>query len=213
MDYKINCFTLHTETPTKGIRLTRNNRGKWGVTVGNNKGAFVRLGDVNGENRPQVRDRKIMRAMGYTAEAGFKKFVAAPNGWQGMIIRILAQNLDFDIDPFVSGLSLNPGGEGAPVFIQQGGHRDPLKDQLFCLEHGQRILVVDRKSAVMTIACEDGTPIVRPAERKELIQHITAYGLQTNMETAVRWAYHTLNELGLKGHPKLKERIARFELR
>ena len=213
MNYKINCYPLHADTPTKGIRLTRNRRGYWGVTVGNNKGAFVRLGDVNDENRPQVRDRKIMRAMGYVAEGGFKKFVAAPDEWQGIVLRILAQNLNFEIEPFVPGLSLNPGGEGTPAFVQQGAHRDPLKDQLFCLEQGQRILVVDRKAAVMTITCQNGMPVVHPTERRELIQNITTYGLQVNVETAVRWAYHTLNELGLKGHPGLKERLARFELR
>lgn len=208
MEYKINCYTLHVETPTKGIRLTRNRHGNWGVTVGSNKGTFVRLGDAQGENRPQVRDRKIMRAQGYTADAGYKKFVAAPADWQGILIRIPVQNLNFEIDPFVPGLNLNPGGEGAPVFIQQGRHRDPFKDQIFCLEPGEKILVVDHKAAVMTVTCLDGTPIIRPAERKELIQHILAYGLQANVEKAVRWAFCTLEELGLKGHPKLKERLA-----
>lgn len=212
MDYTINCYTLHANIPSQGIRLSRNNRGHWGVTMGNNKGMFIRLGDERGENRPMIRDRKVARAQGYTAPAGYKKLVLPKADWQGLLIRIIAQNLDFEIDPLVKNLNLNPGGEGIPVFAQQGAHRDGFnKDQLFSLENGQRIFAIDQKAAVITITCQEGIPIVRPAERAELIKYITAYGLQANVETAVRWAFYTLSTLGVTGHPKLKERLASFQ--
>jgi hypothetical protein len=211
MDYSVNSYTLHTDTPRQGIKLTRNSRGHWGVTMGNNKGAFVRLGNDNGEDRPMVRDRKVMRAQGYTADAGYKKLVLPPADWPGIIIRIIAQGLDFQVNPLVKNLNLNPGGEGAPVFMQQGAHRDREKDQLFCLENGQRIFVADQKAAVLTITCQRGIPITRPAERAELVEYITAYGLQANTASSVVWAIYTLRDLGAKEHPKLTEHLAALQ--
>ncbi len=212
MDYKVNCYTFHKGDIVTGVKLSRNRSGKWGVSMGQDGRLFVRLGDENGENRPRVRDRKIMRAGPFVAQAGYKKLVLPADDWRGLLLRVLVRDLDFNkVAPIAKNINLNPGGEGVPPFAQAGDHRDRYsKEQLFFLEEGERIFVIDQKMAVLTITCRAGIPVTRKAEVAEVVQHVIAYGLSSNQYSSVAWAFHTAEALGANGHPGLKKRMAQL---
>lgn len=116
--------------------------------------------------------------------------------WMGMIVHIKCNVLSFDIDPLIRGLNLWRGGDGDIIpFGQSGRHKYPDKEQIFQLENGQKILLVDQFAALSWMTCVDGTPVFTEVEVSELVEFLMSRAIAEKKPYAFDWALYNLDAL------------------
>lgn len=213
--YRTNDFTLAEEKIEHGIEVHANAdvRCSWPVlrlACGPEQDC-VSLG-MRGQpkNMPVVRDGRLIS--GVPADMlqtdGKLRIIAPADGDSRILLRIVATRLDFK-QRKIMGRIYWPGGEALNKPLRQVGlDKNPDKDQLFMLNRGDHIYVIDSQGAVSRIDHQFPLPLMRPAIPSEFGVYVARYSARKiralgrdidRMYDCAQWAVRTLRALKCNG--------------
>ncbi len=197
-DVYTNCFTIANQAGydeiVAGVPV------KAGIIMDSwRSGDFVKLGsrcrvEVSPDAARSPRGIWLMHAR-FSQETN--RLEAADPEWRGMIIHIIPDGLKFEFEPLGKDLNLWPGGDGnIRPFRQYGAHADiQNKQQLFQLEDGESIVLVDSRTAVSQIWCVKGKPVFGLMDKAKLAIMLEERAKHQKKVQACDWALHNLKAL------------------
>lgn len=191
-----NCFTLRGNRPEYGIRLSPGIEYPEPIVLlgRGHQSCIVRMVP---NNKPRHEGMTLWEASVMTTKRG-KLRLTARGDWPGTIVRIIARNLNFGYLPLGKDLRLWPGGEADALFQAGRQHEAEVREQLFKLEEGEAILVVDTKACVARLGFEAGGLTMRPAFREEAAACLVSRALRIDTVQAIDWAHAMLRAIGME---------------
>lgn len=119
---------------------------------------------------PTLGSHGIVSAAPHKSKDGKPRLVAR-GSWRGALLRVATAKLAFPRNYKLTGKRLLLGGHGVEPFAQAGGDHARHKDQLFVLEDGNTLWVVDIHGAVAAVECSKGEFFMRQATEEEVRKH------------------------------------------
>jgi hypothetical protein len=143
----------------------------------------------------------LMAARPYSIPGDRHSRLVEIGDWVGIVIRVIAKNLDFGLQPLAEGLSFWSGCESLTIYpLARYGKPSEwrVRDELYALSEGESILVGDRYKGIMVLACINGELVMRPATREEVVAFVLGYasGTASRYQGAVSWSFDNLVALG-----------------
>lgn len=194
----LNAYTLSGARPEDGIaiaytraRYPQVHLGKAGVPGFHNS---IWLG-VEGTRFPSINQDRLVAAEPCTVPGDSFQRLVRLNGWCGVLVRIIAKDLDFKVRAFSRDLSFHSGGVSLTIrplsrFGDLGAWQ--LRDELFAIPEGQYVLVSDKRRGLVALECKGGELLMRQASREEVVAYVHGYGLVQKYGSPLQWALKNL---------------------
>ena len=196
----LNAYTLRVRSSEEEIALVQSEAGLspqlyLGPDVAIDRQS-VQLGTDAGESLPGIEGLMLRNAAPALRGDG-QNCLVARNGWNGIIQRVTARQLDFGMKPFAD-IVFWAGAEGLEPLARYGQMNDPFtRDEVFAIGEGKRIIIADRKPSIKILTCVRNRPVMSDPKDGEVVEYI--FGCATSPgahQHKIDWSLRTLIALG-----------------
>jgi len=198
---QVNAFTLSKREPEQGIAIVLPDSGKNRlrhpeVQLGTgDRPKWLQLDKDAG--KPRYAGNTLLAAQPLLVSDNRFPLLARLTDWSGILVRIVAKDLDFDLIPHANDLSFWAGGESLlhhaiARFGKPSEHE--VRDELFAIPDHGYIFVCDRHGSVQFLRNVDQKPFMHPATRAEVVEYIYDYGMGIHASNGggIQWSVRNL---------------------